>query len=272
MILYGKIQKGIPPAVYKINRKGEPAHSWPTPECNHWKEGNYHSLLHVTRDASEYIAVSCCHRNCREITIYTESEGSFSAYKDPRSGQPLPGPMCKGPENLIFAINMRYAKTHEVIALEYRPDHQMFVKTSYEVNIAEPSYISYLDTDSDSLLIASNWENNAIVATSIIHKQTVWEFDVARLKECEGFGQGDIQLRGMCCDTRGHLYVGEWNKPRVLIIDGGSGRLIQTLELPELHGAIWDLGWGETQPHLAVWHGHGIGNNKISYYDIQGVN
>ncbi len=234
--------------------------------------GNYHSLLHVTREGSEYIAVSCCHRNCREITIYTEADGSLSAYKDPASGQPLPGPMCKGPEDLIFAINMRYAKTHEVIAFKHQPDHQLVITASYEVDIKEPSYISYLDTDTDSLLIASNWEHSAIVATSIITKQTVWIFDVEGLKTLEGFGECDIQLRGMCCDTRGRLYVGEWNKARVLIIDGSSGKLIQTLELPELYGAIWDLGWGETQPHLAVWHGHGMGNNKISYYDILGVN
>ena len=68
----------------------------------------------------------------------------------------------------------------------------------------------------------------------------------------------DIDPWGVCCDSTGHIYVGDTANSRVLLFDSQSGEVLQVVLNEKNVHKVHNISWVSSQPCLTVFHDNGI--------------
>ncbi len=206
------------PVIYIHAINGDHLPTLPSPPCVHTstRDRYYQYLLHICIEDTPYIAMSCA--LCKSITLYNLRDATTtSAYRDPTSGKPAPGRMCKGPPGTLLAVDI---DTNELAVFDCSST-TFELKDTIAIVGLHPIYISFAETSHmGGLVVASNRTQSIISATSFAEKQQIWRLQGAVLGRM-------IEPGGMCSNSRGQLYIADSINKRILLLDGGTGYVLQ---------------------------------------------
>ncbi len=265
--MQGITHPDTPPVIHKYSRDGEILKTLQPPQCGHaltsdGKSGQFIQTISI--QGVPYLAVSCC--MCHSIQLFNISndarEGTIiTACKGMRE-EPAFYNMCEGPKDTLLAVSLTGQSDRPGALIVFDCSSTSFtVKDTIPIKNKSVVFINYLEAGyTGGLVIASFWQENVICGTSLRDKQLVWRL------HGEVMGK-TITPRGMCIDDRGRLYAADGRNKRILVLDGSAGHVLQVVELPEL-GAIVEIAWCNTQPHLIVWHGRAEGKLTITCYNV----
>ena len=105
----------------------------------------------------------------------------------------------------------------------------------------------------------TRYENGELRATSMTTQQPIWALS--------GMVEGCLfNPRGICMDGRGLLYVADGHNHRILVLQAGSGTVLQVLQPLELNGQmVRNLAWSNTTSQLIVQHDY----HRISCFTVE---
>ncbi len=217
-------------------------------------------LQPVLIQGSQYVAISCGDPgSCFEIYLLdTQTRKATSAYK---ASNLYPGKMCVGEQGTLYAENLKCSpkEAKQVVKLDIRD--KLFKDTGHRVNSGmETIYgMHYTSTGAQKMLIFSYWGTNTLQAVNAESGTVIWKV------------QGEVA--GKLCDPHGitstkegHVIIADGDNCRLLVLNAGSGELINTHDLRECDGAV--------EPHLinndkemVLWYRY-QGKEHIAYYNI----
>ena len=257
-MLRGKTSEDATPILHHYSHQGELINTWPALPCPE-KHGGYNNfLLEIFIDSKQYLAVSCYHYKCKEISLYSLPSGDVQSVYKGKPGEETvkPQAMCLGPDNTILANDLS-GDGKSVGHFRWNGNELVIMKT-IATEIKYPYSVHY----SEGRVFTCQWLGQVICAVDYTSGETLWKV------------QGEIHGKpcdphGMCSDTQGRLYVADGNNERVLVLQASTGLIIQAIDMEGV-GAILSIAWCSTQPHLVVRHKWGGEDKKeeISYYNI----
>ncbi len=209
-----------------------------------------------------YLAVSCV--ICCEIWFYNFITGEVkSVWRDDSNAgleQFAPGPLCHGPDNTILSCNA-LIDSKSVGVFRITLNNELTLAREIGVDIDTPYGIACAETPHAHLVFTCRWRDKAICATHMQSGKAQWivNWEVAG-KLCEPHG---------LCYMSGRLYVADGNNRRVLVLEPATGRLLQSIPIPDM-ASVKSVAWSDTQPHLVIRHAvHGSNKHNVSYFDVK---
>ncbi len=246
----------------------------PPPECRH----ELHRVLAVEVGGKQQVALSCY--KCQCIWLGSRDSGAVGKLlkkltgawivawqasgeegSEEREGQPKPGTMCQGKPGQIVAANWREEESVSVFDITQIP---------FRVEVPEmklgmkAEYLCYCDLPGvgGALAVSNGCFGYKVCMFSLDSGKLLW-----------GVGGRDergqrVKVAGaewypqrVCSDSRGRLYVANWDKHKIIVLSAASGSVIQEIKHPHLEHPRY-LCWHEQRKSIVV------GNGKISYFQI----
>ena len=215
------------------------------------------SVLTRIRRACQHNALSMCNSStapnhiieacfyCSEIrTYHMETEDANTIYHC------KPYRMCPGPDGSLLVM---YCKNEWFVSqFEWDKDNrrgQIQVTRSIKILNQAVGTMSYV-RQNDAIVVTS-WSPKHVRAISLNDGSTLWEVS----GEVAG---KDIDPWGVCCDSTGHIYVGDTANSRVLLLDSQSGEVLQVVLNEKNVHKVHNISWVSSQPCLTVFHDNGI--------------
>ncbi len=188
------------------------------------------TLQPVLIQDNHYIAITCCGpKGDHEISLLDPQTKKVTlAYK---SLDLLTGKMCVGEPGTLYVVHI-VEGDRKVVKLDIRD--KQFKDTGHRFNSGmEWMYgMYYTSSHAEKILLFSWWGTNTIQAVNAESGTVLWKV------------QGEVA--GKLCDPRGitttqqgHVIIADGNNCRLLVLDAGSGELINTHELTECGRAAY---------------------------------
>ncbi len=258
LILFQKDEAsdGVLLHMYDIN--GRLNYIFPPPQCQHPER--WLNLQEVNICGYHDIAVSCCHRECKEITLYHLTCGtSISAYRDNRKGRPAPGIMCQGEDSQLLAVDNARSTAN---LLQF----QCFFREIQLVRI-----INLDQPPPDIMHYMSNNHGTSFIVLANIAKRTFGLFDLKGecTSWCKRWGQISqfLQPHAICSDGKGIIYIANGDNNKVLVLDRSNIKVLGVLHYRKAK-EIWSVAWDEIKQKLIIYCNDRDGTTRIRHCKI----
>ena len=221
------------------NRQGKSLNKeFPVPCSEHQLKGSRTVLLHMKIGYKPHIVYLCT--ECAKIYLINP----VSKHVDVAWTGEVPGnshnTICQGPNGTLFTDNQ-----YTGIVWGLSPIGELFKKTR-EVNVGFQHIGAITFEPTENLLITSDYIQKAPVQIKGIRLETgeiMWQI--------EQQGEVPFDLRAMCNDGFGNIFMSNFDGRCINTVDAKTGRNIRT----ELQGEVvlpTNIGWFNNQPKLIV--------------------
>ena len=210
-------------------------------------------FLPINVNNKEQLAVSCFH--CRTIKLYNlDTLDATIAFHDPKY---YPGPMCHGENGKLYVM---HSVKGGVPVLELDCTTLLFTGPSQIIQSGmETLYSIYYIPSPHKLLVFSENNLSIIRAVSAETGEKVWEV------------RGEVD--GKMCYPHGMLFspqhqvllVADGRNSRVLVLHPGDGLHLQTIQLDQEMGTIWEMSFHQNK--LVVSH-HDDSTHHVSCFSV----
>ena len=239
--------------MYDIN--GRLKSIFPPPQCQHAER--WLNLKEVNICGYHDIAVSCCHPECKEITLYHLTCGtSVSAYRDNRKGRPAPGIMCQGEVSQLLAVDNARSTAN---LLQF----QCFFREIQLVRI-----INLDQPPPDIMHYMTNSYGTCFVVLANIARRTFGLFDLRGecTSWCKRWGQISqfFQPHAICSDDKGIIYIANGDNNKVLVLDRSSIKVLGVLHYRKAK-EIWNVAWDKKKHKLIIYCNDRDGTTRIRH-------
>ncbi len=252
--------------VYDIN--GQLKHIFPPPHCQHserWLNIQEINSGYRLREIFHDIAVSCCHPDCKEITLYNIACGtSVSAYKDNRKGRPAPGIMCQGERRHVFAIGDADSNAK---LLQFSCISLMELQLVRMINLDQPTphIMHYMknvhNKHGSSFIVYANTAKRSFGVFDVRGNCTSWYKQWSQISPF-------LQPYAICSDEQGILYIANGDNNKILILDRTRIKVLGVLHYRKAK-EIWYVDWHAGKNKLIVYCNDKDGKTRIRSCRIQ---
>ncbi len=207
--------------------------------CAHYSIG----VVEVTIQGEKYVA-TCCYM-CKVISLYSPRTGQHTiAYKQE---DVAPFKICRGGPKELCAISKKKVIVFDTSTTEFT------IKSELDFGGGRAEYLSYYKHPEEGGVIVTT-EGNPFFQAQVCSISTGKLLFKIGGKDKEGqvvpvAGSNWAPL-GVC--TNGYdMFIADMRTQRVIMLDGETGRVIQTVAPPQL-GKVVNVAWFEKERHLVA--------------------
>ncbi len=191
---------------------GELVSQWKS-QCQHTV---YYYIASWNSNNTPYLAHSCW--QCDAVYVYDISRGKLISQYEYQGVKP--GAICRGPGPdtlLLVELNGR-----RVLQLQWREYSLQPIKKIQHTHSGNNIDICYNGLN-NNLYLGGGHTVSCIKLSGDYGNHPLWQLGG------EGVDVGGYQLDeflAVCCDPAGRVYISEWRKYRLLVVDGQTGELL----------------------------------------------
>ena len=195
--------------------------------------------IDVTPWNTDYIVEAC--KECNVIRTYNINY-PFLRYAFRGSHTDV---MCCTPDGSLFLLD----KAGQLLTFMWNTEKEQFNLTNQLATCLQNTLaICYVKKYNFLVSVSCDVQRNKggrIEALNLRNNWRVWQF--------EGCVKGQkVAPNTICCDTEGRLFVGDDINIRVLLLDGGTGKLLRVFWHDNKISSVWDVCWNDASQQLTV--------------------
>ncbi len=219
-----------------------------------------HDLEVITVEGQQYLVMS--NNRSADIQLYSFTTGEMRPgylRTNPETGEHATKTLCRGIKGELIACSGKgditlFHITNSCVKVKKAIQSKAMINAKHVCHMKVPEHGKVMVSST-----GTRYENGELQATSMATQQPIWILS--------GMVEGCLfNPRGLCVDCRGLLYVADGHNHRILVLQAGSGTVLQTLQPPELRGQmIRNLAWCNTSSQLIVQHDY----HRISRFTVQ---
>ena len=130
----------------------------------------------------------------------------------------------------------------------WKPTEKEFIETSaIKIDTQKEIRRFAYEAKNDFLIISFRGDDHDTQAVELKTGTPRWSLS-GRIEEKV------INPIAITCDGKGHVYAGDFDNNRLLVIDGLKGKVMEILDLRENLGSIHHVRWSENSPEITLFH------------------